>query len=293
MGQATDRPTQPINQVTARRAGTAAAGQAGSRPTAPTTDQPTFAMPTQRGAQQDTGTWEERPQAEATHDPHEVTIQIDAVGRQLGDLMAKNSQEEPDGPVFVDESGRRSRLYRRIGILVGMACAVYAVVIVATLLSGNSSAPWLPIQGQENEKPAGKVDTPPLTAESADPTTSQTPGSGATPSGTTEVTPSAGNSKAPKPSVSTSADKPGVSADPKPSQTTKKPPVNPSTPAEDPTTPAQDPVSPPATDPSTPPSTDPTTDPVGGGTGTVADGPASPSPIAVPSIDSSYPENTL
>ncbi|WP_345584882.1 hypothetical protein [Streptomyces prasinosporus] len=74
--------------------------------------------------------------------------------------------------MFVDESGRRVRLYRRIGLAVGLACAGYAVVMVATLLSGNSDAPWMPVPGQQ-ERPAGKVETSPRPEE-----TGAAPGSG-------------------------------------------------------------------------------------------------------------------
>ncbi|EFH28669.1 conserved hypothetical protein, partial [Streptomyces sviceus ATCC 29083] len=114
---------------------------------------------------------------EGDHDPHEVTVQLDAIslsgddriegrpGRPGGDGAAEAS----DGPVFVDESGRRSRRFRRIGIAVGLACAVYAVVIVVTLLSGNSNAPWLPMTGPKDDAPAGKVDTSPMPAESTVP----------------------------------------------------------------------------------------------------------------------------
>ncbi|MEU1159875.1 hypothetical protein ABZ372_03230, partial [Streptomyces sp. NPDC005921] len=62
-----------------------------------------------------------------------------------------------DAPVFVDASGRRSRRFRRLGMAVALACAVYAVVIVVTLLSGSSDAPWLPVPGQDADKPAGQV----------------------------------------------------------------------------------------------------------------------------------------
>jgi hypothetical protein len=39
-----------------------------------------------------------------------------------------NSEPSP-GPVFVDSSGRRARLLRRAGILLGVACVGYAVVL--------------------------------------------------------------------------------------------------------------------------------------------------------------------
>ncbi|MFI9420819.1 hypothetical protein [Streptomyces werraensis] len=117
----------------------------------------------------DTGTavrdpWQEDPgTAEATHDPHEVTVQLDAVQIGAGGVLSRTpgAGAAPEAaPVFVDESGRRNRLYRRIGLAVGLACAGYAVVMVATLLSGNSDAPWMPVPGQE-DRPAEQVDTTP------------------------------------------------------------------------------------------------------------------------------------
>ncbi|MEU7207224.1 hypothetical protein AB0B06_02350 [Streptomyces sp. NPDC044989] len=144
-----------------------------------------------------------------THDPHEVTVQLDAVHLGDGQLLRadgghrKSGPEPSEGPVFVDASGRRSRLYRRLGILVAVACAVYAVVIVSTLLSGNSDAPWMPVPGQEEGAPAGQVDTTPLPSESAQPSgtgaafpqtspsadagTATAPGAGASASGTSGV----------------------------------------------------------------------------------------------------------
>lgn len=41
----------------------------------------------------------------------------------------KRGNGPADGPVFVDNSGRRSRLLRRIGTLVGVICLGYAVVL--------------------------------------------------------------------------------------------------------------------------------------------------------------------
>ncbi|MER6167485.1 hypothetical protein [Streptomyces violaceorubidus] len=129
-----------------------------------------------------------------THDPHEVTVQLDAVHLGDGGLLKADgghrmsAPEASDGPVFVDASGRRSRLYRRLGILVGVACAVYAVVIVSTLLSGNSDAPWVPVPGQEEGAPAGRVDTTPLPSQSSLPTGAGTATPQATPSAGAGVT---------------------------------------------------------------------------------------------------------
>ncbi|MER5916513.1 hypothetical protein ABT124_40540 [Streptomyces sp. NPDC001982] len=39
----------------------------------------------------------------------------------------------------------------RVGLVIGLACAAYAVVIVVTLLSGASSAPWLPVPDQSGQ----------------------------------------------------------------------------------------------------------------------------------------------
>lgn len=118
----------------------------------------------------DTGTavrdpWQEESggTGEATHDPHEVTVQLDAVQIGAGGVLSRTpgAGAAPEAaPVFVDESGRRNRLYRRIGLAVGLACVGYAVVMVATLLSGNSAAPWMPVPGQE-DKPAEQVETTP------------------------------------------------------------------------------------------------------------------------------------
>ncbi|MFJ4952162.1 hypothetical protein [Streptomyces sp. NPDC088760] len=109
--------------------------------------------------------------------PDDATVQLDDV--RLGAPGTAAAVDEPrgsDGPVFVDESGRRSRRFRRLGQAVAVACAGYAAVIVATLLSGNSAAPWLPVPGQHEDKPASKVDTSPLPSASTTPTP---PGTGA------------------------------------------------------------------------------------------------------------------
>ncbi|MFJ2926307.1 hypothetical protein ACIPIU_15060 [Streptomyces massasporeus] len=223
-----------------------------------------------------------------THDPHEVTVQLDAV--QLGEGFLRQVKEGPgaeaaDRPVFVDESGRRSRRYRRIGMAVALACGVYAVVIVATLLSGNSNAPWLPVPTKDDNPPAGQVDSPPLTAESAP------PGEG----GDTGVTapgsaPATGGATAPAPGPSAAApgatavpDRPGTSAKPSPTATRTTPAPGGKATAPAPTKPA-DPPSTPATDPT--PTGEPTAAPTettgtgGDGGGTVAEGPAEPQPVA-------------
>ncbi|WP_208754206.1 hypothetical protein [Streptomyces bauhiniae] len=95
------------------------------------------------------------------HDPHEVTVQLDSVQAE-----GPEPADASDRPVFVDESGRRSRTFRRLGLLVAGLCAGYAVVIGVTLLSGSSDAPWLPVP-QKEDKPASRVDSSPVPSASA------------------------------------------------------------------------------------------------------------------------------
>ncbi|WP_150476903.1 hypothetical protein [Streptomyces alboniger] len=112
-------------------------------------------------------TWREDALPGHTHDPNEVTVQIDGLGRTLADLATgAGAGGAVEGPVFVDETGRRGRRYRRIGVIIGVACAVYALVIVGTLFSGSSHAPWLPVQAPEGGKP-GKGDGPAGTADAS------------------------------------------------------------------------------------------------------------------------------
>ncbi|MGW0614296.1 hypothetical protein [Streptomyces sp. NPDC002788] len=222
-----------------------------------------------------------------THDPHEVTVQLDAV--QFGDGFVRQVEEGPvagpvasaDRPVFVDESGRRSRRFRRIGIVIALACGVYAVVIVATLLSGNSNAPWLPVPGQKQDPPAGQVDTPPLPEQSATATGTGTtaPGSAPTAEGATAPSRDPG---ALEPGATAEPGRGGATAGPSPSatRTTPAPGTGVTDPA--PTKPA-DPPTTPATDPT--PTGEPTPEPTGttgtgdgDDTGTVAEGPAETPP---------------
>ncbi|MFF0096946.1 hypothetical protein ACFYSF_44525 [Streptomyces canus] len=230
--------------------------------------------------------------ADHAHDPHEVTVQLDGVGLNGDDRVegrpgrpgGEGGSESSDGPVFVDESGRRSRRFRRIGIAVGLACAVYAVVIVITLLSGNSNAPWLPMTGPKDDAPAGKVDTSPMPAESAKPSAPAGVIPGTIPTVSGGVTPAPGASGT-APGATVNPGKPGTSADP--SATATQPGGNPSVSVDPSTQPTQS-VTPPPSPSVTPPVTtspDPSvapTETTGGGSagpGAVADGPPSPAPV--------------
>lgn len=258
-----------------------------------------------------------------------MTVQLDGAGRESdGDgPKAPGSEDasdagakESDGPVFVDESGRRRNRYRRLGIAVGTACAAYAAVIAGTLLSGNSDAPWLPVPMQMDEKPASEVDSPPLPDESADGTEpgersdtaeGQVPGGGSGPVRTGESSSpdgrqtggSAGNGKGEKgekgekPRASASA-KPsegpgtGVSPapNPRPSASTKDP--EPSASVSEPPVGGPSPSAPVSPTPSE--SSGPGPAP-GSGSGSgpenVADGPPSPAPVETISPTPDAPSN--
>ncbi|MDX3058512.1 hypothetical protein PV394_25800 [Streptomyces sp. NE06-03E] len=155
--------------------------------------------------------WREGTRTGHTHEPNDVTVQLDGLGRQLSELPVEPSPPDPsDGPVFVDESGRRSKTYRRVGWVLAAICAVYAVTLVAAVLGGNSSAPWLPLSGQE-EKHAEEVEVRPAPSDA---TLSESPGAtptasasvsgdpGATPSGSAAS--AAGGSAGPGASASAS-----------------------------------------------------------------------------------------
>ncbi|MFE0701285.1 hypothetical protein [Streptomyces sp. NPDC058872] len=168
--------------------------------------------------------------ADQAHDPNEVTVQLDAVRIGGGDgdwslqpaEVVPDPRREPNGPVFVDESGRRSRRFRRLGTLVGVACAVYAVVIVATLLTGNSSAPWVPLPEQQEAVPAGQgeasasptasTDPSPTESNTPSPTTSGAGKSTSTPSRTSGPTASTSAPSSPAPSPTTGAPTPQTTA---------------------------------------------------------------------------------
>ncbi|WP_406008635.1 hypothetical protein OG440_22795 [Streptomyces sp. NBC_00637] len=236
--------------------------------------------------------WGEEPAGAAGKgtDPGEVTVQLDPLkkGRPDGPEAAS------DVPVFVDESGRRSRTFRRIGIVVGTACGAYAVVIVAALLSGNAGAPWLPVPvpGQADEKPAaGKVDGTSTPDKSASPRHgvpggTVPGGSGATAAVSGAVSGKPGASKAPGASGSaapsgraSTAAKPSASATTRPSTgptATASSAPGPSGPvvAPPPSTP------PPASSPPASPSAVSSPSPAGGASTTVADGPPEPVPAA-------------
>lgn len=258
--------------------------------------------------------WQEQPGdgGAAVNDPREVTVQLDSV--QSGDAVpqgeADGAQEGSDGPVFVDETGRRRLRIRRLGICVGVACASYAAVIVGTLLSGNSDAPWLPVPVQDDDKPASKVeaDSPPepsrTTAPVLPPIGPLLPGPvgpflpgvvvkpsvggvalkpGSTPRPSASVIGVPGPSPSAKPGPATSAP-----VKPTPGVTTPAPGPGSSAPVLPPPPPSSPQPSPTSDSPS--PAASPSPAPAGDGTGTMAEGTPSPVPTASEGSSSPAPE---
>jgi len=216
--------------------------------------------------------WREGARNGHTHEPNDVTIQLDGLGRQLAELPGEPVPAGgSDGPVFVDESGRRSKTYRRLGWVVAALCAAYAVTLVFAVLGGNSAAPWLPLSGQQEEAKAEEAEVLPVPSDAAEPAGDLDPAPGATgPTGTLEPgasgsaepsatsvtvpagsggrTPSASTSVAPpgttggsgatEPAATTSAPKPPVSTPPPSPE--PEPTASTSAPAETPEPPVQE-----------------------------------------------------
>jgi hypothetical protein len=79
---------------------------------------------------------------------------------QVRGRRRKRGSGAVDGPVFVDNSGRRARLLRRIGTLVGVGCLGYAVVLGMAFMGwGTSLTPssLFPFDGgQAGSAPGGR-----------------------------------------------------------------------------------------------------------------------------------------
>ncbi|MFE7370325.1 MULTISPECIES: hypothetical protein [Streptomyces] len=219
--------------------------------------------------------WREGQRTGHTHEPNDATIQLDGLGRQLAELPGEPAPPDgSDGPVFVDESGRRSKTYRRLGWVLASVCVAYAVTLVLAVLGGNSSAPWLPLSGTEKAKaeqaeeapapdgttggPSGDTPEPgPSASGSAAAEESAAPG-GATPSATSVQVPAGSVGS---PSASTSADPSrstgsggaggsGGATKPDPTTSTAGPPVDPTPPSPEPE--PSDPTTSPAETPDPP-----------------------------------------
>ncbi|MGW3247548.1 hypothetical protein [Streptomyces sp. NPDC001070] len=108
----------------------------------------------------------------------------------------QNDAEHDDGSVFVDASGRRTRLIRRAGLAVAAVCVVFMAAVIAGLFNSKPSGGPLP-RGQEQEQEQKQDDSSTATNQ---------PGSTAEPTADPSATSgkSSGESAAPSPSVSAS-----------------------------------------------------------------------------------------
>ncbi|MDI5903457.1 MULTISPECIES: hypothetical protein [Streptomyces] len=102
------------------------------------------------------------------HSETAIENRADTRGRR----RKRGSNGSAEGPVFVDNSGRRSKLLRRIGLLLGVLSLGYAVVLgLAFMGIGVSSTTLLPFAGggpggSSNSgpggiQPQGGIGTPP------------------------------------------------------------------------------------------------------------------------------------
>lgn len=197
--------------------------------------------------------WREGARTGHTHEPNDVTIQLDGLGRQLAELPGEPAPPGPsDGPVFVDESGRRSKTYRRLGWVVASLCAAYAVTLVFAVLGGNSTAPWLPLSGPQEEAKAEEAEVLPAPTVPVEPSVDVEPAPGPTgptgipqPGASRSVAPSATSVTVPAgsgvttPSASASVTPPGSTGgggatQPVPTTSAAKPPVVTPTPPPEP-----------------------------------------------------------
>ncbi|WP_128432913.1 hypothetical protein [Streptomyces cyaneus] len=107
-----------------------------------------------------------------------IDKQADVRGRRR-----RRGKASAEGPVFVDNSGRRSKLLRRLGLLVGVTCLGYAVVLgmafmgVGTSLTPSELLPFggggpagAPNSGPGGAQPQGGVGTPPVKPTGMPPT---------------------------------------------------------------------------------------------------------------------------
>ena len=113
----------------------------------------------------------------------EPAIENRAAAPAVRGRRRKRGNGSAEGPVFVDTSGRRSKLLRRLGLLVGVACLGYAVVLgmafmgIGTSLTPSELLPFggggpagAPNSGPGGAQPQGGVGTPPAKPTGTPPT---------------------------------------------------------------------------------------------------------------------------
>ncbi|MFF8776776.1 hypothetical protein ACF07W_05860 [Streptomyces sp. NPDC015140] len=126
-----------------------------------------------------------------------------APGAAVRGRRRKRGTAPAAGPVFVDNSGRRARLLRRLGLLMGAVCVGYAAVLglafmgIGTSVNPSSLLPFADGGGQGGPGPGGggarpqggvaPTDTPPSPAGPARPNTSALPATASSPAPSASV----------------------------------------------------------------------------------------------------------
>ncbi|MFI6962901.1 hypothetical protein [Streptomyces sp. NPDC050255] len=85
--------------------------------------------------------------------PSDIPVDTDPAVRGRHRKNARTSlPPAQEGPVFVDSSGRRARLLRRAGAVLGVTCVGYAAVLALSFMGGISLSPstLLPFDGTSN-----------------------------------------------------------------------------------------------------------------------------------------------
>ncbi|MDT0469192.1 hypothetical protein [Streptomyces gibsoniae] len=88
----------------------------------------------------------------------ESSIDKSAAAARVRGGRRKRGSGSVEGPVFVDNSGRRAKVLRRIGLLVGVVCLGYAAVLGMAFMGwGTSLTPsaLLPFGGGGRSAPGG------------------------------------------------------------------------------------------------------------------------------------------
>jgi hypothetical protein len=180
--------------------------------------------------------------------------------------LAQALVEGGEEPVFVDVSGRRRAILRRVGIGIGVLAAAYIALLVVSL-AGGPRPPGIPLPeaiagdaDQSQTKPDGSAPGTPATRPSK-----PTPGS--SPSSTTPAEPGSTPAR-PSASPTLSGAPPGAAVPPAPVFPTATPTPTPASPAPTPASPTPTPESPtPLQAPASPAVIDspPAGDPTGGG----------------------------
>ncbi len=177
-----------------------------------------------------------------THLSEDGTDSTETLPLASPDFARSSGSTERTAPVFVDSTGRRGRVVRRLAYGFGALCVAYTIALALSFMGAAPFAPGtlLPIPGVPSDEPGTVRRTPPThspgptaapgpaspsstdvpsrpvptSSEPADPSRpSGSASSAASPPGTTAPTPSVTSSGRPTPSTTPSTTGPGPTSD--------------------------------------------------------------------------------